>query len=89
MAVARIFAFQTSSESVNPFNQFMSPAGDVNLYSGGAAFSFPLAGIKGVPDQLRMQDRSVSSFLPHPASRRSATPSPEVRGQPCPAGIKD
>ncbi len=35
-------AFQTSSESANPFNRFMSPSGNVNLYSGGATYSLPI-----------------------------------------------
>jgi len=40
-------SFQTSSESVNPFNQFMSPSGGVNLYSGDAAYSHNLLTLPG------------------------------------------
>lgn len=36
-------AFQTSSESGNPFNRYMAPVGNVNLYSGFATYSLPLA----------------------------------------------
>ena len=40
--------FQTSSESVNPFNQFMTPSGGVNLYSGDVAYSFPICAIGNI-----------------------------------------
>jgi len=41
------FSFQTSSESVNPFNQFMSPAGGINQYSGDVAYSHQIATLTG------------------------------------------
>lgn len=42
-----LFSIQTSSESVNPFNQFMDPSGGCDLYSGNAAFSIPLISLQG------------------------------------------
>lgn len=47
LITARLFAFQTSSEAVNPFNQFMAPSGGCDLYSGNAAFSIPLINLQG------------------------------------------
>ena len=47
IVTARLFALQTSSESVNPFNQFMAPSGGCDLYSGNAAFSIPLISLQG------------------------------------------
>jgi len=47
MLSARLFALQTSSEAVNPFNQFMAPSGGCDLYSGNAAFSIPLINLQG------------------------------------------
>lgn len=41
------YSFNTSSESVNPFNQYMAPAGGVNMFSGDVAFSQPLVSLKG------------------------------------------
>ena len=40
-------SFQTSSESVNPFNLLMSPSGGVNMYSGDAAYSYPVTSVSG------------------------------------------
>ncbi|MBD3343515.1 MAG: hypothetical protein GF401_00460 [Chitinivibrionales bacterium] len=45
--VLNAFALRTSSESVNPFNELMSPSGGVNLYSGDAAFTHPLFTLQG------------------------------------------
>lgn len=42
------FAQASSVESSNPFNEFMSPAGGVNLFSGDVAFSHPLYTLRGV-----------------------------------------
>lgn len=41
------FGFQSSSESKNPFNQFMAPSGGVNLYSGDAMISYPMLSLPG------------------------------------------
>lgn len=41
------YSFQTSSESVNPFNQFMSPSGGVNMFSGDVVFSYPVCSLIG------------------------------------------
>ena len=41
------YSFQTTSESTNPFNQFMSPSGGINLYSGDVAYTHPFATVSG------------------------------------------
>lgn len=41
------YSFQTSSESANPFNQFISPSGGVNMYSGDVAYSQPVCALPG------------------------------------------
>jgi hypothetical protein len=40
-------SFQTSSESVNSFNQFMGPSDGINVYSGDVLFSQPLCKLPG------------------------------------------
>jgi hypothetical protein len=40
-------SFQTSSESVNPYNQFMALSGWVNIYSCDVAYSQPVTSISG------------------------------------------
>lgn len=47
VVIGSAYSFQTSSESANPFNQFMSPSGGVNLYSGDVAFSHPVVTLEG------------------------------------------
>jgi hypothetical protein len=42
-----LLAAQTSSESVNPFNEFMNSDGGVDVSSGNANFSYPLSTLKG------------------------------------------
>ncbi|MBN1603806.1 MAG: cadherin-like beta sandwich domain-containing protein [Chitinispirillaceae bacterium] len=37
----------TSTEDVNPFNEFMQPSGGVNLFSGDAGFPFPVYSLSG------------------------------------------
>jgi hypothetical protein len=49
--------YAASAESNNPFNEFMSPSGGVNLFSGDVAFSNPLytlGGINGLKVPLEM-----------------------------------
>jgi hypothetical protein len=41
-----LFAAGTTSESVNPFNEFMAPQGGVNLSSGEVAFPYSLYSLK-------------------------------------------
>jgi hypothetical protein len=45
--ISTAYSYQTSSESVNPFNILMSPSGGVNMYSGDAAYSCPVTSISG------------------------------------------
>jgi hypothetical protein len=45
-----VFSLETSSESVNPFNKFMSSSGGVDMYSGAVAFSHFLLEIAGRGD---------------------------------------
>ena len=40
--------YAASAESNNPFNEFMSPSGGVNLFSGDVAFSNPLYTLEGI-----------------------------------------
>ena len=37
-----VYSFTPSGESVNPFNQYMSPTGGINLFSGNVVHSYPL-----------------------------------------------
>jgi hypothetical protein len=46
-SMSAVEGFQSSSEGINPFNEFMNPSGGVSLFSGGAAFSYPLGSVKG------------------------------------------
>ncbi len=45
--VSVCYSFQTSSESANPFNQFASPSGGVNMYGGDVAYSHAVCVVTG------------------------------------------
>lgn len=42
------YSLQTSSERVNPFNQYLSPSGGVSLFTRDAALSHPLFAVTGL-----------------------------------------
>ena len=42
------YSGNTSTEAVNPFNQFMDPSGGVNMFSGDAAVSLPITSVEGL-----------------------------------------
>ena len=54
-------SFQASAQSVNPFNQYMSPSGGVNLYTGGGYTSFPLS--TGIPLSLSYSSNVTTNAL--------------------------
>ena len=42
LAAVSVYSFQSTTQSVNPFNKFMSPQNDVNLYTGTGNVTVPL-----------------------------------------------
>ena len=42
LAAVSVHSFQSTTQSVNPFNKFMSPQNDVNLYTGTGNVTVPL-----------------------------------------------
>jgi hypothetical protein len=58
-----LFAAGTTSETVNPFNEFMTPKGGVNMVSGQVAFPYTLYTLRSANGMTRPLTLSYSSNI--------------------------